>query len=108
MGASNGTVAEGLEGIVVAATRLSDVDGERGRLVIGGHDVERLAPAATWEDAFLLLRDGALPGAAARERLRAAVGEARVAAFGRLGALGDALEVPDGMEALRTALAHVR
>jgi citrate synthase len=108
MGASNGAVAEGLEGIVVAATRMSDVDGERGRLVIRGHDVERLAPTATYEDAFLLLRDGVLPSAAAREALRAAIGEARARAFARLGSLGDALDALDGMEALRAALAHVR
>ncbi|HEY0159873.1 MAG TPA: citrate synthase/methylcitrate synthase [Thermoanaerobaculia bacterium] len=36
----------GLEGIVAAETRLSMVDGERGRLVIGGYRVEELANAS--------------------------------------------------------------
>ena len=29
----------GLDGVVVADTRLSEVDGERGRLIIAGHDI---------------------------------------------------------------------
>src|ERR1044071_6851285 len=36
----------GLEGIVAAETRLSMVDGEHGRLVIGGFRVEELAKAS--------------------------------------------------------------
>src|SRR5687768_5774553 len=36
----------GLEGIVAAETRLSMVDGENGRLVIGGYRVEELANAS--------------------------------------------------------------
>ncbi|MFO0652736.1 MAG: citrate synthase/methylcitrate synthase, partial [Polyangiales bacterium] len=42
--------AHGLDGVVVADTLLSDVDGERGRLVIAGRDVESLAFTATFED----------------------------------------------------------
>ncbi len=41
----------GLEGVVVADTQISDVDGERGRLIIAGSDVEQLAPAVTFEEA---------------------------------------------------------
>lgn len=40
---SHRSVSDGLEGIVAAATRLSDVDGERGELVIAGHRLEALA-----------------------------------------------------------------
>ena len=39
----------GLEGVVVAETRLSEVDGEGGRLVICGHDVEELAQRCDFE-----------------------------------------------------------
>ena len=42
-------IESGLEGIAVAETRLSDVDGERGRLVIAGYPVEELAPEARYE-----------------------------------------------------------
>jgi citrate synthase len=47
--------ANGLEGVEVARTALSDVDGERGRLVIAGHDVEALAGRASFEDVCLML-----------------------------------------------------
>src|ERR1051326_3036603 len=50
-GAGRPAVANGLEGVIAAATRLSDVDGERGRLVIAGEDVEALAGEAGFEDA---------------------------------------------------------
>ena len=45
-----GSVASGLEGVVVADTALSEVDGERGRLVIAGHDVEALGGKRSFEE----------------------------------------------------------
>ncbi|WP_437679530.1 citrate/2-methylcitrate synthase [Sorangium sp. So ce131] len=102
-------LASGLEGVVVAETRLSEVDGERGRLTLAGHDVEELAGegGATFEDVCGLLWRGALPAPAEREALRAAIAEGRARAFALLGRLGDALEAPDGMDALRAAVAHL-
>jgi citrate synthase len=100
--------AEGLEGVVVAETRLSDVDGERGRLVVRGHDVEALAERADFEAACALLWTGELPGPVAHAEVRKELGRARVRAFARLPSLGDAFETADGMEALRAALAHLR
>ena len=50
-------IAAGLEGVVVAATRLSEVDGERGRLIIGGYPVEELAPHAHFEEVLFLHPD---------------------------------------------------
>ncbi|HVY61176.1 MAG TPA: citrate/2-methylcitrate synthase, partial [Planctomycetota bacterium] len=92
----------------MADTALSEVDGERGRLVIGGYDVEALAPRATFEEALALLATGSLPGAAARDELRGALGQARVRAFQAVGRLGDALGASDGMDALRAAVGHLR
>ncbi|HVO08386.1 MAG TPA: citrate synthase [Burkholderiaceae bacterium] len=100
--------ANGLEGVVVAETALSDVDGERGRLVIRGHDVEQLALRHDFESVCALLWDGALPDARAHAALRQGLGRARVRAFARLGALGDALAADDAMDALRAALGHLR
>jgi len=99
---------DGLEGVVVAETRLSDVDGERGRLVIRGHDVEALAERADFEAACALLWTGELPSTAAHADVRRALGEARVRVFARLPSLGGALDAADGMEALRGALAQLR
>ena len=41
----------GLEGIAVAETALSHVDGARGRLIVAGHDIEALAATASFEQA---------------------------------------------------------
>jgi citrate synthase len=99
--------ASGLEGVVVADTRLSDVDGEAGRLVIGGVAVEELAGSSTFEEACALLWDGAPPCETRRETLRAALARGRLHAFERLSSLGSALDAADGMDALRAAAAHL-
>lgn len=54
-------MSEGLEGVVAASTRLSQVDGEAGRLTIAGYAVDDLAPAATFEEVAYLLLNGRLP-----------------------------------------------
>lgn len=96
----------GLEGVVVADTKISDVDGERGKLVIAGSDVEQLAMTTPFEGAVRqVLVAGGAPGEALTP---AALGAARAAAWELLPRLGDALDHPDGMDALRTALGHVR
>ena len=38
----------GLEGVVVAQTRLSAIDGEKGELIYGGYDIDDLARNATF------------------------------------------------------------
>src|SRR5262249_11204851 len=91
----------GLEGVVVAETRLSDVDGERGRLVVAGRDVERLAGALSFEETAALLWE-VDPAAA-----RTGIAEGRARAFEYLGRIGDALEHADGMDALRASAAHL-
>ena len=98
--------ANGLEGIVVADTELSHVDGEGGRLVLRGHPVEALA-RHTFEDVCALFWDGVLPTESRREATRAALGAAREEAFMRLSSLGDALDAERAMDALRAAVAHV-
>ncbi len=64
-------MAEGLEGVVATETRLSDVDGERGRLTIAGYSVEELAPNAAFEEVAYLLLHGSMPTAADQARFRA-------------------------------------
>ena len=51
----------GLDNVVAAETRLSQVDGEAGHLTIAGYAVDDLAPAATFEDVAFLLLNGRLP-----------------------------------------------
>src|SRR5262249_9980244 len=72
-----------------------------------GYDVERLAEAVRFEDAAALFLEGALPDAAGSEAMRQALATGRVRAFARLGDLGNALHMSDGMDALRASLAHL-
>jgi citrate synthase len=53
--------ARGLDGVVAVQTRLSQVDGRNGVLVIGGYDIEELAARVTFEEAAHLLWTGHLP-----------------------------------------------
>ncbi len=45
----------GLENVIAAETVLSKVDGQNGRLVIRGYDVETLAASFSFEDVVCLL-----------------------------------------------------
>ncbi|MFW6317990.1 MAG: citrate synthase [Halorubrum sp.] len=51
----------GLEGVLVAESELSHVDGEAGRLVYRGYDIEDLARGASYEEVLYLLWHGSLP-----------------------------------------------
>ncbi len=92
--------SNGLEGVVVADTAISEVDGEAGRLVIAGSEVEHLAGGYEAVATRVLAAGGAAldPGR---------LGRARAEAFELLPRLGDALDAPDGMAALRTGLSHL-
>jgi len=57
-----GMINTGLEGVVVAETALSMVDGERGELIIAGYPVEEIAPNATFEQTVAMLWNGGQPG----------------------------------------------
>lgn len=59
----NGDLNQGLEGITVAETRLSNIDGEEGELTIGGFPIDELAANATYEESVFLLLDDRLPTA---------------------------------------------
>jgi citrate synthase len=54
-------VKPGLDGVVVAQTRLSSVDGEAGELIVAGFPVEALANRASFEETVYLLWNDRLP-----------------------------------------------
>ncbi len=56
------SVAAGLEGVVVAESSISYVDGQKGHLVYRGYRIEDLAEHSTFEETSKLLLDGELPG----------------------------------------------
>ena len=63
-------VNSGLEGVVAATTQLSEVDGQRGELIIAGYPVGELAEHATFEETTWLLWHGELPSAAQLDAFR--------------------------------------
>lgn len=99
--------ASGLEDVVAATTRLSDVNGDAGKLVIAGKSVEELAGSWSFEEVVHLMWRGRRPTARELVQVRARLGEAREEAYERLGDLGDALALPDAMDALRAAAGHL-
>jgi citrate synthase len=91
----------GLEGVIVAETTLSEVDGARGRLIIAGDDVESLAGQITFEELAAKLWNEP------EDWVRKQLGEARLRAHALIPKLGQALEVADGMDSLRAATAQL-
>jgi citrate synthase len=93
-------VHEGLEGVVVTRTALSRVDGDAGRLVIAGADVETLAKKATFEQAVARIFEAAsIPADRIEQRIR----EGREQAFAIAARLAPALACSEPMVALRVA-----
>ena len=95
----------GLDDVIAAETTLSHVDGEAGRLIIRGHDLEELAGRASFEDTTAMLWEGLVPGASADPQAR--FGEAREMAFQHLSPLAknlSGLTPVEGMRLLLSAL----
>ena len=97
-------MAEGLEGVVAATTRLSHVDGAAGRLTIAGYAVEDLAPHAAFEEVAYLLLHGALPEPRERSRFAGELASRRALPAAALHVLREAAEAKaPPMDALRMA-----
>ena len=61
---------KGLEGVVIADTRLSKVYGDIGKLIYCGYDIRDLAEHASFEEVIFLLWYGSLPTKTQLERLQ--------------------------------------
>jgi citrate synthase len=97
-------VNSGLEGVVAATTRLSDVDGERGELVIAGYQVGELAQRATFEETTWLLWHGDLPSAAQLDAFRSSLASERDVPPATVALLRECVRSGiDPMDALRIA-----
>lgn len=55
------TAPKGLEGVVAAKTRISDVQGDVGKLIYCGYDIDELAGKVTFEEVIHLLHHNHLP-----------------------------------------------
>ncbi|WP_318567409.1 citrate synthase [Salinigranum marinum] len=98
--------APGLDGVSVAETRLSRIDGEAGELLVRGYPIDDLAGNATYEETVFLLLNGRLPTAEERADFRAelaahrGIGEEVLAVLERA-----AREGKPAMDALRMGVA---
>ena len=114
MSSSNGTQAapadaalpkpEGLEGVVAAATALSHVFGEEGRLVYRGYDIHELAGKASFEEVAYLLWRGRLPSPAELDDLRGRLGTNRELPEAVVATLRALPADAEPMDALRTGV----
>lgn len=98
-------MAAGLDGIIAADTRLSDVQGEAGRLIIRGFDLQTLVNQHHFETVAALLFDGffeAMP-----DDFRRALGQARSQVFTAGGAWDTASAELGTLEAMRALTARL-
>jgi citrate synthase len=107
------TVNVGLDGVVVARTILSDVEGDAGRLVVRGRRIEELTGRISFEAMAGLLWEDLAPAAHSGAGLQRALGEARVAAFERVAELPalpalPAIQALPAISALRLGLASLQ
>src|SRR3954452_23300673 len=99
------TTMLGLDDVIAAATVLRHVDGEAGRLIIRGHDLEELAGRVSYEAAVAILWAGLGPGAGSEPGTRPRLGRARTKAYKLFAPLVPALSGLTPVEGMRLLLA---
>jgi citrate synthase len=101
-------VNSGLDGVVVADTVMSEVDGEAGRLIVRGHALEELVATRGFEGVAALLWDGYAPkeqgGGGDEGAVRQGLAAARVRAFAEVPRLLAATRGLNPVEALRVGI----
>ena len=97
-------VNSGLDGVIVADTVMSEVDGEAGRLIVRGHAVEELVAARGFESVAALLWEGYGTGGGDAAAVRDGLAAARERAFVLVPALLQATQGLTPVEGLRVGL----
>jgi len=96
-------VARGLEGVVVAPTSISKVDGEKGALIYRGIDIHDLAQNSSFEEVVYLLWNGRLPSRGELTSFTTAMAEERAVPEPVLDLVRRTPRDSDVMATLRTA-----
>jgi citrate synthase len=97
-------ITSGLDGVVAAATSLSDVDGERGELIVAGFRIDDLAANATFEETTWLLWHGDPPTARQLTDFRTELASRRALPTATVALLRDCARAGiEPMDALRIA-----
>jgi len=97
-------LSRGLEGVVAAETRLSDVRGEEGQLVYAGYDINELAGKVSFEEVTYLLWHDKLPNAAQLKELKDGLHNNRELPKGLLDYLKTIPKEAQPMDVLRTGI----
>ena len=97
-------VNSGLDGVVVADTLMSEVDGEAGRLIVRGHAIEELATKTGFEGVAALLWTDFAQGGGDEAAVRQGLAAARVRAFAEVPKLIAAAKGLTPVEGLRVGL----
>ncbi|PSQ35617.1 citrate synthase [Halobacteriales archaeon SW_10_66_29] len=98
-------LSKGLEGVLVAESSLSDIDGDAGQLIYRGYDIEDLAREASYEEVLHLLWYGELPTEQQLAEFSDSMAADRAVSGGVLDTLADLAEADETpMAALRTGV----
>ena len=97
-------LSKGLEGIIAAKTRLSDVQGDVGRLIYCGYDIDELAGRVSYEEVVHLLHHNHLPNRKELTDLRATLAGFRDLPKGVIDTILSLPKTTPPMHALRTAV----
>lgn len=98
------TVTKGLEGIVAAHTRLSDVRGDVGQLIYCGYDINELAGRVTYEEVVHLLFHNHLPSRKELAELKATLAGYRELPQGVIDLITHLPKTTPPMHAIRTGV----
>jgi citrate synthase len=98
-------VKKGLEGVVVAESALSHIDGDEGKLIYRGYTIEDLARGASYEEVLYLLWHGELPNRDELDSFSDSMTEEREVDDGVMDTVRELAESDSNpMAALRTAV----
>jgi len=97
-------VDSGLDGVIVADTVMSEVDGEEGRLVVRGHALQELVATRGYEGVAALLWEDYGEGGGSEAAVREGLAAARLRAFADVPRLLVAAEGLTPVEGLRVGL----
>ena len=98
------TPAKGLEGVVAATTRLSDVRGDTGQLIYCGYDINELAGKVTFEEVVHLLHHDHLPNRQELDELKGLLAAKRELPKGVVSIITAFPKDAPPMHAIRTAV----
>jgi citrate synthase len=96
--------ATGLRGVVVGASSVSDVVGDKGELIYQGYNIHELAKSSTFEEVAFLLWNKRLPRRAELDDLKRAIGEAYAVPKPIIDLLRQIPREADPIDVLRTAV----